>query len=254
MWPAGPDFLRNVPSARPDRMRVGGAGEWPADRVRTREHAGPEQEKPARRPGPRPGLHRQGLRQRHIRPQLTNCCGSPVTGTPWLWTAWTRNLVDLPALVQGLTCNGVPAEFVKESLVPRTPASVKPVDGWTAQLITCGLPKPVEVQGATVTGTPTSAVWTADDAHQIGQNEFQMFTISVGRLPAAGTTMNPARRAGLPRRVTRTGPPSTGQTRRPLPTTTQQQRPPRRRLLRRLPLFRHPTAGTPPAGWGSPRA
>jgi hypothetical protein len=111
-----------------------------------------------------------------------------VTGTPWLWTAWTRNLLDLPALVQGLTCNGVPAEFVKESLVPRTPASVKPVDGWTAQLITCGLPKPVEVQGATVTGAPTSAVWTADDAHQIGQNEFQMFTISVGRLPAAGTT------------------------------------------------------------------
>jgi hypothetical protein len=49
--------------------------------------------------------------------QLTNCCGSPVTGTPWPWTAWTRNLVDLPALVQGLTCNGVPAEFVKESLV-----------------------------------------------------------------------------------------------------------------------------------------
>lgn len=30
---------------------------------------------------------------------------------------------------------------------------------------------------------------TADDAHQIGKNEFQTFTLSVGRLPAAGTTV-----------------------------------------------------------------
>jgi uncharacterized protein YcnI len=72
---------------------------------------------------------------------------------------------------------------------PLTSVSVKPIDGWTAQVITSDLPKPVEVQGATVTKAPTSVVWTADDAHQIGQNEFQTFTISVGRLPAAGTRM-----------------------------------------------------------------
>lgn len=72
---------------------------------------------------------------------------------------------------------------------PLTSVSVKPIDGWTAKVITSDLPKPVEVQGATVTKAPTSVVWTADAAHQIGQNEFQMFTISVGRLPAAGTTL-----------------------------------------------------------------
>jgi periplasmic copper chaperone A len=72
---------------------------------------------------------------------------------------------------------------------PLTSVSVKPIDGWTAQVITTDLPKPVEVQGTTVTKAPTSVVWTADDAHQIGQNEFQMFTISVGRLPVAGTTV-----------------------------------------------------------------
>lgn len=72
---------------------------------------------------------------------------------------------------------------------PLTSVSVKPIDGWTAKVITSDLPKPVEVQGATVTKAPTSVVWTADNAHQIGQNEFQMFTISVGRLPAAGTTI-----------------------------------------------------------------
>lgn len=72
---------------------------------------------------------------------------------------------------------------------PLTSVSVKPIDGWKTQVITTDLPKPVQVEGATVTKAPTSVVWTADAAHQIGQNEFQMFTLSVGRLPAAGTTV-----------------------------------------------------------------
>lgn len=72
---------------------------------------------------------------------------------------------------------------------PLTSVSVKPMDGWKAQVITTALPKPVQVDGATVTKAPTSVVWTADTAHQIGQNEFQTFTLSVGRLPSAGTTV-----------------------------------------------------------------
>lgn len=72
---------------------------------------------------------------------------------------------------------------------PLTSVSVKPIDGWKAQVVTTALPKPVEIDGATVTKAPTSVIWTADTAHQIGQNEFQSFTLSVGRLPAAGTTV-----------------------------------------------------------------
>jgi uncharacterized protein YcnI len=72
---------------------------------------------------------------------------------------------------------------------PLTSVSVLPIDGWKAQVITTTLPKPVQVAGATVTKAPTSVVWTADAAHQIGQNQFQTFTLSVGRLPAAGTTV-----------------------------------------------------------------
>ena len=72
---------------------------------------------------------------------------------------------------------------------PLTSVSVKPMDGWKAQVVTTTLPKPVEVAGATVTKAPTSVIWTADAAHQIGKNEFQTFTLSVGRLPAAGTTL-----------------------------------------------------------------
>ncbi|MEW1808311.1 YcnI family protein [Pseudarthrobacter sp. NPDC080039] len=70
---------------------------------------------------------------------------------------------------------------------PFTSVSVKPVEGWTAQVITSALPKPVTVSGTTVTKAPTSVVWTADEAHQLGQNQYQSFSLSVGKLPAEGT-------------------------------------------------------------------
>lgn len=72
---------------------------------------------------------------------------------------------------------------------PFTSVSVKPLEGWTAQVVTTALPKPVTVAGATVTKAPTEVVWTADAAHEIGPNQYQAFSLSVGRLPAAGTTV-----------------------------------------------------------------
>ncbi|ALE06018.1 nuclear export factor GLE1 [Arthrobacter sp. ERGS1:01] len=72
---------------------------------------------------------------------------------------------------------------------PFTSVSVKPLDGWTVQVITTALPKPVTLDGTTVTKAPSSVVWTADAAHEIGQNEYQTFSLSVGKLPAAGTTI-----------------------------------------------------------------
>jgi uncharacterized protein YcnI len=72
---------------------------------------------------------------------------------------------------------------------PFTSVAVKPVEGWSAQVVTGELPKPVTVSGTTVTTAATSVVWTADTAHQLGKNEYQAFSLSVGRLPAAGTTV-----------------------------------------------------------------
>ncbi|MFF2242837.1 YcnI family protein [Arthrobacter sp. NPDC058130] len=72
---------------------------------------------------------------------------------------------------------------------PLTSVSVKPIEGWTAVVTTSDLPKPVTVAGATVTKAPSSVVWTADAAHQLGQNEYQAFSLSVGVLPDAGTTV-----------------------------------------------------------------
>jgi uncharacterized protein YcnI len=72
---------------------------------------------------------------------------------------------------------------------PFTSVSVKPIEGWKAEVITSALPKPVTVSGTTVTKAASSVVWTADATHQIGQNEYQAFSLSVGILPDAGTTV-----------------------------------------------------------------
>ena len=72
---------------------------------------------------------------------------------------------------------------------PFTSVSVKPVEGWKAVVTTSDLPKPLTIAGATVTKAPSSVVWTADAAHQIGPNEYQAFSLSVGVLPDAGTTV-----------------------------------------------------------------
>lgn len=78
------------------------------------------------------------------------------------------------------------------TLPPETPftsVSVKPVEGWTVDVLETDLAAPMTVKGATITKAPASVVWTADEAHQISQQQYQTFSISVGRLPQAGTTV-----------------------------------------------------------------
>lgn len=72
---------------------------------------------------------------------------------------------------------------------PFTSVSVKAVDGWKAQVITSDLPKAVIKDGTTMTKAATSVEWTADVAHQISQNEYQSFSLSLGELPSADTTV-----------------------------------------------------------------
>jgi uncharacterized protein YcnI len=72
---------------------------------------------------------------------------------------------------------------------PFTSVSVKPMEGWTAEITEAALPSPVIIEGATISKAASAVTWTADAAHQLGQHEYQAFSISVGRLPAEGTTV-----------------------------------------------------------------
>ena len=70
--------------------------------------------------------------------------------------------------------------------------SVKPVEGWTAQVEEADLPEPVEAEGTTLTKAARTVTWTAAKGAQVGPGEYQDFSISVGPLPGAGELTLPA--------------------------------------------------------------
>ena len=73
---------------------------------------------------------------------------------------------------------------------PFTSVRVKPMAGWTGEVVTGELPEPVTTDdGVTLTEAALSVVWTADEGSEISQQEYQTFAISVGRLPEEGTTV-----------------------------------------------------------------
>ncbi|RJU03172.1 DUF1775 domain-containing protein [Arthrobacter frigidicola] len=74
---------------------------------------------------------------------------------------------------------------------PFTAVRVKPLEGWTAEVVRGELPEPVTAEdGVTLTEAPLSVVWTAEEGAEISQNEYQTFSISVGQLPEAGTVVS----------------------------------------------------------------
>lgn len=71
--------------------------------------------------------------------------------------------------------------------------SLKPVAGWTAKTTEAPLPKPVELEGTSITKAVRTITWTADDKDaQIAPGEYQEFSISVGPLPTPGSVTLPA--------------------------------------------------------------
>lgn len=75
---------------------------------------------------------------------------------------------------------------------PFTAVRVKPVPGWTAEVVTTTLDAPVQgAGGTTITQAPTLVRWTATDGGLTPQ-QFGEFEISVGPLPEKGTLFFPA--------------------------------------------------------------
>ncbi|AKU18415.1 YcnI family protein [Luteipulveratus mongoliensis] len=69
---------------------------------------------------------------------------------------------------------------------PFLSVSVKPVPGWTVATTTAKLPKPVVDEGTTITEAVRTVTWTADAASAIKPEQFQEFSMNVGKLPKAG--------------------------------------------------------------------
>lgn len=75
---------------------------------------------------------------------------------------------------------------------PFLEVDTRPVPGWTAKTTEETLPKPMVLEGATITKAVRTVTWTADRGSEVGPGQYQEFAISVGPLPAPGTVLLPA--------------------------------------------------------------
>ena len=76
---------------------------------------------------------------------------------------------------------------------PFPAVSVQPLAGWDATVTDAALPQPVvDDEGATLTRAPHTVTWTARPGQGIGRDQLQLFVLSVGPLPKAGTVLIPA--------------------------------------------------------------
>jgi uncharacterized protein YcnI len=93
---------------------------------------------------------------------------------------------------ESATAGTVKLEVDLPTETPFTSVSYQPVAGWSAEVTTSKLAKPVKISGATVTEAPTKIVWTADPGVSIEPGQFQEFSVSAGIVPDTGKIMLPA--------------------------------------------------------------
>jgi uncharacterized protein YcnI len=68
--------------------------------------------------------------------------------------------------------------------------SAQQLDGWTVKITKAKLPKPVEMEGTTITEAATKVTWTAAKGAGIAPGEFQEFSLSGGPLPTDVKTLS----------------------------------------------------------------
>ena len=69
--------------------------------------------------------------------------------------------------------------------------STKPLPGWRVTVVEAKLPRPLVLEGATITRAPRTVTWTAEPHAALAPGQHQEFSLSVGPLPAPGTLALP---------------------------------------------------------------
>lgn len=83
---------------------------------------------------------------------------------------------------------------VEVDLPTKTPfadAAYQPVPGWTAQIISAKLPKPIVNDGVKVTQAPIKVIYVADPGVSIKPGQFQDFPIALDLTPDTGSVAFP---------------------------------------------------------------
>jgi len=92
---------------------------------------------------------------------------------------------------ESATAGTVKLEVDLPTDTPFTSVSYQPLTGWTTQVVTEKLPKPVKTDDGTITEAPVKVIWTADPGVQVAPGQFQQFVISAGAVPATGSVLLP---------------------------------------------------------------
>lgn len=92
---------------------------------------------------------------------------------------------------ESATAGTVKVEIDLPTKTPFAGADYQPVPGWSAQVVSATLPKPIKNDGAEVTEAPTKVVFTADPGTKIGLGQFQEFSLALDLTPDTGSVEFP---------------------------------------------------------------
>ncbi|MGH1525059.1 YcnI family protein [Leifsonia sp. L25] len=67
----------------------------------------------------------------------------------------------------------------------------QPIAGWSTQVVTEKLAKPIKTDDGTVNEAPVKVVWTAASGVQVAPGQFQQFVFSAGAMPDTGSIQLP---------------------------------------------------------------
>lgn len=106
-------------------------------------------------------------------------------------TAGSYATLTFKVPTESATAGTVKLEVDLPTDTPFGSVSYQPLTGWTTQVVTEKLAKPIKTDDGTVTEAPTKVIWTADPGVQIAPGEFQQFVISAGAVPDTGSILLP---------------------------------------------------------------
>jgi uncharacterized protein YcnI len=106
--------------------------------------------------------------------------------TPDQATAGGYSVLTFRVPTESATASTVKLEVDFPTATPFSSVSYQPVPGWSAEVTTAKLAKPVKMNDATITEAVTKVVWTADAQAAIAPGQFQQFSVSAGPIPDTG--------------------------------------------------------------------
>lgn len=112
--------------------------------------------------------------------------------TPDQATAGGYSVLTFRVPTESATASTVKLEVDFPTATPFSSVSYQPVPGWSTEVTTQKLAKPVKTKDATITEAVTKVVWTADSGAAIAPGQFQQFSVSAGPIPDTGKVELPA--------------------------------------------------------------